>query len=415
MGVRLRVGGEWAVFLAPAALSALHVLDDGILQPEPGTSAGDRLLYVSVFVGAIAAMAVAFPRVRAGLRATFAAVLGVASLTYGGVAVGEAFGQGLRGHDYSGLALLPAGAALLALAVAILWRSRRSGGSRMRRYARRGLLGVVALVLLFLVLEPLAVGIGVTHRPRVVVKPADLGRPHENVTLRTSDGLDLTGWYVPSRNGAAVIVYPGRTSRVPHARLLARAGYGVLMLDMRGQGESEGDPNLFGWDSPPDLDAAISFLQARPDVERGQIGGIGFSVGGEQMIEVAAENEGLRAVVSEGAGERSWRESSLQGPGGWLQLPTVFLTDLVVATITGGGPPPSLQDLVGRISPRPLLLVYARHGQGGENLNPKYYAAAGEPKELWEIETGGHTGGLEAEGPEYERRVLTFFRQALLD
>ncbi len=53
---------------------------------------------------------------------------------------------------------------------------------------------------------------------------------------------------------------------------------------------------------------------------------------------------------------------------------------------------------------------------GGESARqPRYHAAAGEPKELWEIETGGHTGGLEAEGPEYERRVLTFFRQALLD
>jgi fermentation-respiration switch protein FrsA (DUF1100 family) len=82
--------------------------------------------------------------------------------------------------------------------------------------------------------------------------------------------------------------------------------------------------------------------------------------------------------------------------------------------ITGDAPPPSLEDLAARISPRPLFLVYATHGQGGENLNPTYYEAAGEPKELWEITSGGHTGGLEAEGEEYERRVLGFFDRSLL-
>jgi len=69
---------------------------------------------------------------------------------------------------------------------------------------------------------------------------------------------------------------------------------------------------------------------------------------------------------------------------------------------------------VGRIAPRPLFLVYARHGQGGEELNPVFYEAAREPKEIWEIQTGSHTGGIEAEPEEYERRVIGFFDRALL-
>jgi fermentation-respiration switch protein FrsA (DUF1100 family) len=171
---------------------------------------------------------------------------------------------------------------------------------------------------------------------------------------------------------------------------------------------------MLGWDSGKDLDAAIAFLEARPDVERGRIGGIGFSVGGELMIQAAAENEGLDAVVSEGAGERSVRESLLQGPGGWWAIPSVAVSNLVVGVIAGDAPPPSLEELVARISPRPLFLIYARRGAGGENLNPKYFEAAGEPKQIWEIATGGHTGGLAAEGGTYERRVLAFFRDALL-
>ena len=404
---------EHAVFLAAVALVVLHVLDDGFFQPEPGTTAGDHLLYVGVFVALLVGAAVLYPRLRPGIRALLAALIGVVALTYAGVAIGEALGAGLSGHDYSGLLLLPAGIALLALSGATLWRSRRTGGSRARRYARRVLILAVALVLALQVAVPLAVSIGLTHRPRVEVEPADLGRPYEEVTLRTEDGLDLAGWYVPSENGAAVIVFPGRGSRVPHARMLAREGYGVLMLDMRGQGESEGDPNPFGWDSDQDLEAAVAFLRARPDVDEGRIGGIGFSVGGELMIQSAAENDGLRAVVSEGAGERSVRESALQKHGGWPDIAGVAVANLGVAVITGDLPPPSLADLVGRISPRPLFLIYARHGQGGENLNPKYFEAAGKPKQIWEIPTGGHTGGLEAEGAEYRRRVLAFFDRAL--
>ena len=38
----------------------------------------------------------------------------------------------------------------------------------------------------------------------------------------TSDGLLLKGWYIRSRNGAAVISFPGRSGTQARARLLAR-------------------------------------------------------------------------------------------------------------------------------------------------------------------------------------------------
>ena len=64
--------------------------------------------------------------------------------------------------------------------------------------------------------------------------------------------------------------------------MLARHGYGVLIFDRRGEGESDGDPNPYAWnDGERDLLAAIDFLKRRPDVEPDRIGGIGLSVGGE--------------------------------------------------------------------------------------------------------------------------------------
>ena len=95
--------------------------------------------------------------------------------------------------------------------------------------------------------------------------------------------------------------------------MLARHGYGVLLFDRRGEGESEGEPNSWGWGGEADIKAAIAYLQHRPDVDPDRIGGIGLSVGGEMMIEAAAETDELAAVVSDGAGARSHRRG--HGPG----------------------------------------------------------------------------------------------------
>ena len=55
--------------------------------------------------------------------------------------------------------------------------------------------------------------------------------------------------------------------------MLVRHGYGVLLFDRRGEGESDGDPNALGWAGDRDLDAAISFskiaLTSSPAVSEG--------------------------------------------------------------------------------------------------------------------------------------------------
>ena len=198
--------------------------------------------------------------------------------------------------------------------------------------------------------------------------------------------------------------------------MLARHGYGVLLFDRRGEGESEGDPNAWGWNGYRDIDAAVRYLQTRPDVGGDRIGGIGLSVGGEMMLEASARSRGLKAVVSEGAGERSVRELlDMTGRDKWLALSSYAPLSAGIALFSNDAPPPSLKDLVGRIAPTPLFFIYGEHGQDGErNLNPTYYASAGEPKTLWEVPGSGHVGGINAQPKEYERRVVGFFDRALL-
>jgi fermentation-respiration switch protein FrsA (DUF1100 family) len=345
------------------------------------------------------------------VRAVLAAFLGVLALEGFMLAVLDARAVGARGEDWTGFLLGPAGAALCALAPVLLWRSRRRGDHRVLRRAATGL---AALLGAFWLVVPLGAALGVTHRPRAGAVPLALGRPALDVKIRTADGLRLAATYVPSRNGAAVISFPTRRGKVAQARMLARHGYGVLLLDMRGYDGSEGDANAFGWGATKDVDAAVAWLQHRRDVHGGRIGGIGFSVGGEQMLEAAAENPALRAVVSEGAGVRSVREALLRGARGLFALPHEAVTTAAVAVVAGALPPPSLEDAVARIAPRPVLLVYAEHGQGGEELNGAFFRAAHEPKELWRVAGSRHVGGLEAQPREYERRVVGFFDRALL-
>jgi fermentation-respiration switch protein FrsA (DUF1100 family) len=253
-----------------------------------------------------------------------------------------------------------------------------------------------------------------THRPRADVKATALGAPYRPVVVRTRDGLDLTGWYVKSRNGAAVISFPTRLGKLRQARMLIRHGYGVLILDMRGYEGSEGSPNAFGWGSTKDIDGAVDWLRQQPDVHDGRIGGIGFSVGGEQMLEAAAENPGLKAVVSEGAGERSVQETIVRGPRGWPAVPAMAAETAAVTVFSQTLPPPSLKDVAARISPRAVFFIWAGRGAGGEELNPHFYQAAKQPKTIWKIPNAHHVGGLDARPADYERRVVGFFGRTLL-
>ena len=89
-------------------------------------------------------------------------------------------------------------------------------------------------------------------------------------------------WYVPSGNGAALLLLPGsgsnRTSTLGHAAVLAKHGYGVLLLDTRGHGKSDGHAMDFGWYGDIDIEAAVAYLGTRPDVRGGRIGVVGLSM-----------------------------------------------------------------------------------------------------------------------------------------
>ena len=413
----LRTLRRHRVFHAGTALVALHVVDDNFLQPNPGVSPADHLVSGLVPLAALLAAAAAYPRVRAGTRALLTFAVGLAGLVFGAIEAGYyTFSVGPSGDDFTGWAAAVAGVVLIGLGAVTLWRSRRLDDNRKRRYARRTAKGLATVVLLSEVVFPFSAMYLTTHVSRAEVPAPDLGADHEDVTLTTSDGLELQGWYVPSRNGAAVIAFPGRKGPQAQTRMLVRHGYGVLLFDRRGEGASEGDPSMWGWGGERDIHAAVEFLRHRPDVDPDRIGGIGLSVGGELMLEAAAENEGLAAVVSEGAGTRSLREEMVEYDG-WTQLRSFHMLlakQAGIALFSDELPPPSLVDVVPHIAPRPTLLIWAPNGGNRETMNPVYQRLIGPSAEIWEIDDARHIRGLQTHPEEYERRVVGFFDRALL-
>jgi uncharacterized protein len=408
------VRSEVSVVRVAIGVVALHVVDDNLVQPNPGTSAGDHLVSGLVPLAMLLAAAAFYGRLRAGARATTALLVGFFGILAGTEAIHYAMDGGLSGDDYTGLLSIVAGLALIGLGTATLWRSRRRDDRLWWRYGRRLLLTAGVLFAAVAVLIPVAISYAVTHAARGHVPAADLGAAYEEVEFRTSDGLLLKGWYIHSRNGAAVISFPGRAASQKRAKLLARHGYGVLLFDRRGEGESEGDPNLFGWQGERDIHAAVAFLQGRPDVDPERIGGIGLSVGGEMMIEAAAESTALKAIVSEGGSGRSVRDELANPGGAWQELIGNGAATAATALFTNNLPPADLQSLVPKISGA-VFFVYGERGQPMEKpVNDAFYAAARGEKEVWEVPGSGHMGGTEAQPLEYERRVVGFFDRVLL-
>ena len=249
--------------------------------------------------------------------------------------------------------------------------------------------------------------------PRVPVDraPLDVGiGDYEDVTFTASDGITLRGWYVPSENGAAIILAHGyagnRLMLLPEARVLAGQGYGVLLFDFRGHGESEDALVTIGDHERRDLSAAIDFVASQPGVDR--IGAVGFSMGAATLAQVAAQDERLSGVVIEAtfanlAQEIRYRSRAF---GPLSQIPALRAIRQSGVDVDGVSP---AEDLCA-ISPRPVLLIY---GELDADVPPgtvrAMFDAACDPAELWVIEGAAHQNYTEIVPEEYAAHLLRFF------
>lgn len=148
--------------------------------------------------------------------------------------------------------------------------------------------------------------VAATNVPRAEVgarTPIDVGLTYRDVEFPATDGVRLSGWYVPSRNGAVVLLLHGagstRSYVLSHAVVLARHGYGVLLFDARGHGRSSGRAMDFGWFGDRDIGGAVDFLRQQPEIDDDRLAAVGMSMGGEQAIGAAARIHAIGAVVAD--------------------------------------------------------------------------------------------------------------------
>ena len=406
---------ETAVFAVAIAVWLIHVLDDAFVHREPGVGPGQHLLAVVVSLALGAGAVYAFPTLRPAARFALAGFFAALATVDGAIHAKHVGAASAGASDVTGVLALAAGVVLIGLAAAVLWLHRGEGkASGRRRWAFRIAAVPAALLLALYTVVPIGTAITETHKYREPIG-APPSADYREVAFDASDGVHLSGWYRPTRNGATLLVLHGgggdRTGAVAHAKLLARHGYGVLLYDARGRGESEGQQNAFGWGWTKDITGAIAFLKSRPEVDAQRIGGLGLSTGADALVQAAGQGADLHAVVADGTAAESfedWRR--LQGI---TAMTPIFAAEFATVRITSGahaGPP--LEDMIKRVT-RPLLLVSAgRHEERDFNL--KYDRDAGSrPVEHWNVPEAGHTGAIRDAAPEYERRVTAFLDRAL--
>jgi uncharacterized protein len=213
------------------------------------------------------------------------------------------------------------------------------------------------------------------------------------------------------------------------ARVLDQFGYVTLRFDMRGCGKSEGEfGRVICLEQVEDLGNALDFLATHPAVDPQRIGAIGSSFGGAVAVYAGGTNPRLAAVISNGGwghGERKFRGQH-RTPQAWarftkmleeghahrartgksLMVPRydiVPIPDHVRENLerqkVGMLAPNSVEmfpaetaqsmfdfraeEVVGKIAPRPLLLIHAAN----DSVTPteqsiELFKHAGQPTEL---------------------------------
>lgn len=202
------------------------------------------------------------------------------------------------------------------------------------------------------------------------------------------------------------------------ATLLANHGYGVLLIDLRAHGESEGEQISFGKYETRDLEAAYQFLLTRPDVNPDLIGELGNSMGAVTVLLHASQNPHIRAVVADSP-FAALKDSISKGVESLTDLPAFPFAPLIeyYAEQETGSTASEVAPVehIAQISPNAVFLL-----QGGlDDVLPidsgqRLYDAALEPKELWYEPQVGHTGFIDALPQEYEQKVIGFLDRYLL-
>ncbi len=215
---------------------------------------------------------------------------------------------------------------------------------------------------------------------------SELGRPFEDVHFQTADGLKLNGWFLPadkdsSRQHFVFLLCHGNAGnishRLEHVAALLETGASVFIFDYRGYGRSEGRPSEDG--TYLDGQAAHQWVRQRGFTATNIIV-LGESLGGGIASEVALREPSGGLIL-----QSTYTSVTDLGAELFPWLPVRWLGIIKYDT----------HSKLPRIKV-PVLVMHSRaDGLIGFHHAEKNFAAANEPKLLWEI-VGRHNDFLEA-------------------
>lgn len=234
--------------------------------------------------------------------------------------------------------------------------------------------------------------------------PADLGLAHDNVVLRTSDGVKLFSWYLPAKGESrgSVLFLHGNgqniSTHIVSVAWLPEAGYNVLLLDYRGYGRSGGEaklPDVFR-----DIEAATEWMSTHTPAPRFVLGqSLGASL----------------AVASMGPGQRAaYKGLVLDAPfANYQEISNFHLQKSVMGVVASPAVlllPNSYQPIDSIHSNKlPKLFFTSPNDQVVPmDQTMRLYAAAPDPKQL-STHQGQHIATFTQPG---QRQVMLQFMQA---
>ena len=253
--------------------------------------------------------------------------------------------------------------------------------------------------------------------------PAELGLAYEDVRFAARHGAaEIAGWYIPGDAEAPVIIMvhgrdASRTAAVGggflrEAKLLHDGGYGVLMIDLRGHGQSSDARFTFGIKERSDVLGAVDWLLLR-GAAPGRIGVLGLSLGAAAAIGAAAEEPAIGVLVLDSGfadintliGEQWEKASGLPRP--FLYSALLMARLMTGVDLTQAQP---ARDLA-QFAPKPILLIHCAADDYVPPANLESLHAAAPTAQTWVIRGANclHSEGFNADPAAYGARIQDFF------